>query len=91
MDSMNMPIAGGASRQSTKLACLVISSGAFIAWLALMVTIVAENGSALEIAAITLLPLLAHIASVTLTASAAAEEAQGKSEEPAPLHGDQAA
>ncbi len=67
MDSLNMPQAHRAKR-----ACLFISSGALIAWLALMISVVAENGTTLEIVAITMLPLAAHIVSVFL-------DAQGRS------------
>jgi hypothetical protein len=51
-----------------KLACRVISISVFIAWIALMVTVVAEGGSALTIVGVTLLPMASHIVTVTLTA-----------------------
>lgn len=66
---------GRARPNKAKLACRVISAGAFLAWTALMVTVVAEGCRPLTILAITLLPFLAHIVTVTLTAMGRSAEA----------------
>lgn len=54
--------------QKAKLASTAISSCTLAAWLFLMLTVAAANGGLLEIAAITLIPFLAHVASMCLTA-----------------------
>jgi len=57
--------------RGAKFATVIISSSAFVAWFLLMLTVVAVDGSLFEIAVISMIPFLAHVASVCLTAFSA--------------------
>lgn len=62
------------SYDGIKLASLFISVSAFIAWLALMLTVVSESESILNIAMATMIPFFAHVANVWLMVSHPASE-----------------
>ena len=53
---------------------LIVSICALVAWLILMLTVVAKGGDLIQIAAITMIPLLAHVVSLHLAARRALPE-----------------
>jgi hypothetical protein len=56
-------------RQTAALAASALTAGAFATWFVLMIAVAVEGGSALQIAAITMIPFLAHVASLLLKSS----------------------
>ena|SRR5579863_9059857 len=67
-------------RQETKLASRIISVAALGIWLGLMVAMVLGKGDLLTIALATLIPFLAHVANVSLTARAETRDAGARTE-----------
>ncbi len=57
---------GKARLRGAAMAPLAISTIAFVAWLVLMVTVVAEDGTVSQMIGITVIPLIAHVISVYL-------------------------
>ncbi len=61
--------------QGGRLGAFLISAGVFVVWFYLMLTVAAANGSVFQIAMITAIPFLAHVASVCLIAYGTSHQA----------------
>jgi hypothetical protein len=69
-----------ARRDRSKLVSRIISIVAFGVWLSLMATLSGDAGDSLKIAFATLIPFVAHVANVCLTASRQAQDAGARPE-----------